>query len=217
MNTLLRRFPALLLPIALVALAWALWREWSLRVESPHAFAALLIALHLVWIFFELKITLRTSREESGSADRGTLQFYGLARFATIVAALYGAPLHWQQWHAWLLAPAVLFVLGIAIRLTAIKTLGDFYSHQVRVIEGHQVVQSGPYRWVRHPAYSGMLLAEFGFVLYFANLPGLLGFFCLLLPSIVVRIRVEERALNATVSGYGHYAQRHKRIIPGVW
>lgn len=217
MNAVLRRFPALLLPIGLLALAFAFWREWTLRAHVPHAVAALLIAVHLLWIFLELKITLRTAQEESGAADRGTLQFYGLARVITIAAALYGAPLPWAAWQPWLLLPIALFLLGIAFRLQAIKTLGDFYSHQVRVIDGHQVVQDGPYRWVRHPAYSGMLLAELGFVLYFANLPGLLGFCCLLLPSIILRIRVEERALSATVSGYSRYAEDHKRIIPGVW
>ncbi len=217
MNAVLRRFPALLLPVGLIALTLALWREWVLRADVPHEVAALLIALHLIWIFLELRITLRTAREEAGAADRGTLQFYGLARVITIGAALYGSPLPWHGWHAWLALPIALFALGIAFRLKAIETLGAFYSHQVRVIEGHQVVQDGPYRWVRHPAYSGMLLAELGFVLYFANLPGLLGFCCLLLPSIVLRIRVEERALKATVPGYQRYAESHKRIIPGVW
>lgn len=217
MNAVLRRFPALLLPVGLIALTLALWREWVLRADVPHEVAALLIALHLIWICLELRITLRTAREEAGAADRGTLQFYGLARVITIGAALYGSPLPWHGWHAWLALPIALFALGIAFRLKAIETLGAFYSHQVRVIEGHQVVQDGPYRWVRHPAYSGMLLAELGFVLYFANLPGLLGFCFLLLPSIVLRIRVEERALKATVPGYQRYAESHKRIIPGVW
>ncbi|HFZ2531222.1 TPA: isoprenylcysteine carboxylmethyltransferase family protein [Pseudomonas aeruginosa] len=134
-----------------------------------------------------------------------------------MLTAIYAGSIWRNEWSNLLILPIAFFALGILLRLFAIKALGNFYSHQVRVIDNHQVVQNGPYHWVRHPAYSGMLLAELGFVLYFANPFALMAFFLLLLPSIIFRIRVEELTLYATVKGYDSYAQTHKRLIPKVW
>ncbi|WP_445676245.1 methyltransferase family protein [Pseudomonas aeruginosa] len=134
-----------------------------------------------------------------------------------MLTAIYAGSIWQNEWSNILTIPIAFFVLGILLRLFAIKALGNFYSHQVRVIDNHQVVQNGPYRWVRHPAYSGMLLAELGFVLYFANPFALTAFFLLLLPSIIFRIRVEELTLYSKIKGYDSYAQNHKRLIPKVW
>jgi len=62
-----------------------------------------------------------------------------------------------------------------------------------------------------------MLLAELGFIFYFLNLPGLVSFACLLVPAVIARINVEEKALSRTVAGYEQYARHYKRLIPVVW
>lgn len=94
-----------------------------------------------------------------------------------------------------------------------------FFSGMVRIQtdRGHQVVSSGPYRWMRHPGYAGALLA------YFAT-PVLLDSFWALLPVALVtgvlllRTALEDRTLHDELPGYRDYAARVRyRLLPGIW
>ncbi|MBI5548416.1 MAG: isoprenylcysteine carboxylmethyltransferase family protein, partial [Deltaproteobacteria bacterium] len=120
----------------------------------------------------------------------------------------------------WSLVPmamgATLLLLGIGFRLWAVRTLGAHYSHQVRLLEGHRLIESGPYRWLRHPAYAGMLLAHLGLLVCFPNLVALLSWAGLLLPAIAYRIGVEERVLRA-IPGWEGYSRIRARLVPGLW
>lgn len=215
MHWFLRRFPVVLFAVGLAVIAAALVRALADAHDPVRRTAALLIALYLGWVLLEARVTLRTSRGESSEADRGTEVFYGTARFATGLAAVWG-PLPWESWSPLLLLPLLPLAAGIALRLAAIRALGRFYSHRVRTVDGHRVAQGGPYRLLRHPAYSGMLLAHAGFVAFFLNPLSVAAFLVLLVPALVRRILVEERAL-AEVPGYTEFARGRRRLIPAVW
>jgi hypothetical protein len=77
------------------------------------------------------------------------------------------------------------------------------------------LVCSGPYRVLRHPAYAGMLLANIGFVSYFAS-PASIVALTLLAATILWRIRVEEAVLVRS-PGYREFASTRRRFVPGVW
>src|SRR5690348_17282812 len=79
------------------------------------------------------------------------------------------------------LAAMGMMIAGMLFRWTAIRTLGRFFTVDVAVHEGHAVVDSGPYRLVRHPSYTGLLLAFAGLGLAFQNWISLLA---LLLPVL---------------------------------
>ena len=80
------------------------------------------------------------------------------------------------------------------------------------------MVTAGPYRVLRHPSYTGLLLAFTGVGLASANWVGLAAMAVLPLTAILWRIRAEERALTATLGDrYGGYAAQHKRLVPLVW
>ena len=94
-----------------------------------------------------------------------------------------------------------------------------FFSGMVRIQteRGHQVVSSGPYRWLRHPGYAGALLSYLATPIFldsqWAFLPALL-----LLIILVVRTFLEDRFLQNELSGYREYARRVRfRLLPGVW
>ncbi|GAA1932084.1 methyltransferase family protein [Streptantibioticus ferralitis] len=107
---------------------------------------------------------------------------------------------------------------GIAFRLWAIIALGRFFRGTVHIQHGHRVVSTGPYRWVRHPAYSGMLLAALVLALLMGNAASWLVFTACCLIALGYRIRVEERMLlDALGEEYRAYAARTRRLIPGVW
>jgi hypothetical protein len=94
-----------------------------------------------------------------------------------------------------------------------------FFSGTVRIQteRGHQVVSSGPYRWMRHPGYAGALLSYLATPLFldaiWAFLPA--GFIAILL---IIRTGLEDKTLQAELDGYREYARRVRyRLLPGIW
>jgi len=107
---------------------------------------------------------------------------------------------------------------GIVFRLVSIHILGRYFRYVVHVQQAHQVVQSGPYRVIRHPAYAGLLVAMIGFGLTHHNLASFAVLVGCSLVGVLYRIRVEERVLHAELgSAYADYTNRTARLIPGVW
>ncbi len=116
----------------------------------------------------------------------------------------------------WVFYPGiVLMLLGVLVRQWAIAVLGRFFSTSVRIVEDHRVVEKGPYRLVRHPSYTGLLILFVGLALAVQSagaLLVLLGFFTV---SFGYRIRVEEKALLSELGdSYASYMKRTKRLIP---
>lgn len=187
-----------------------------IELTGPMRWGALLfIACYLTWLFAESKVALTESDKGKTSADKGTCEAYAAGRALTVLSAL-AFPTLWSEAGAWMPIGLIVFISGVSFRLIAIRTLGQFYSHRVRVMGDHQVVSNGPYRWVRHPAYTGMLVAHLGVVIFFFNWLTFAMWLCVLLPSMILRISIEEKALFE-LAGYPEYAQNRKRIIPAVW
>ena len=112
----------------------------------------------------------------------------------------------------------VILAAGLVLRGWSIKSLGEYFTGTVMVGAGQPVVTAGPYRVLRHPSYTGLLLAFTGVGLAAANWVGLAAMVVLPLTAILWRIRAEERALTATLGNrYGAYAAQHKRLVPLVW
>lgn len=118
------------------------------------------------------------------------------------------------------LAPAGLLVEagGLGLRAWSMRELGSSYTRTLRTEGAEQpVVQSGPYRWVRHPGYLGSLLTWTGFALTTRSAPtialvgGLLGF------AYGRRIAAEEQLLARELPGYEEYMDDTSRLIPRVW
>ncbi|MEU6172674.1 isoprenylcysteine carboxylmethyltransferase family protein [Streptantibioticus parmotrematis] len=107
---------------------------------------------------------------------------------------------------------------GIVLRLWAIVALGRFFRGTVHIQDDHQVVRSGPYHWVRHPAYSGMLLGGLTLALMSGNVAAWLLLVACALVALGYRIRVEERMLTESLGeAYTSYAATTARLIPRVW
>ncbi|MGW7048445.1 methyltransferase family protein [Streptomyces avermitilis] len=201
-----------LLPVTCAVFVTAIGLLLTDRSSTPRVAGALFAGLYVLWVLAEARITVR--HPSQSAAENSTLLPYALARAGTGMSAVLW-PLPWQGWSAWLIVPVVVFTAAVALRLLAIRTLGRFYSHHVVRYSDHSVVTHGPYRYVRHPAYTGMLLANAAFVTFFLNPLSVL--FLLALCAVVTwRVLVEERVLWE-VPGYAGYAGGRARLLPGVW
>lgn len=116
------------------------------------------------------------------------------------------------------LSGIVIMFVGLAIRWTAIYTLGRYFTRTVTIKKDHRMIQRGLYRYLRHPAYTGALLAQAGLGLAFTNWLSLVLIFAPILVAALYRMHVEEEALvEAFGVEYVEYAKNTKRLIPKVY
>jgi protein-S-isoprenylcysteine O-methyltransferase Ste14 len=176
------------------------------------------------WALFEISLRVRDSVRGRGrpDQDRGTRELIGVTFAVAIVLAVKSAtvapslriPGHGRV----LLAGLIVLCFGLVIRVWAVVALGSAFRTTVEVDVGQAVVARGPYRWVRHPSYTGLLVMMIGFGLGVGNWLALA--ICAVLPTVSVlrRIRVEEAELNRVLGdSYRAYQMRTARLIPGLW
>jgi protein-S-isoprenylcysteine O-methyltransferase Ste14 len=194
-------------------ISWLKLREWTGIARFLGAGVSL---TYIAWILWETRTSLRDAKHESVRSDRWTGEVYALAQGGTALTALFFES-DWQlQTRACMIGGVFLFGCGVVLRVLAVRELGEFYSHRVHVTDGHRIVQTGPYKFLRHPAYAGMLLARSGFVSVYFNLVSFALLIGALLPAIVLRIRVEELAL-AILPEYSGFSRRRARLVPLIW
>lgn len=175
---------------------------------------AALACAYVLWIASEWRITTSAASQDT-STDLGTCERYAIARFLTVFAAFGWDPV-WSVPGAWLPIGVAGFACGVGLRAWAIYTLGQSYSHRVRTPTAQAIIRHGPYRWLRHPAYAGMLLAHVGLLILLFNWFALLVLLGLFIPALVQRIRVEEAHL-AQIPQYRAFAAGRARLAPGIW
>jgi protein-S-isoprenylcysteine O-methyltransferase Ste14 len=107
----------------------------------------------------------------------------------------------------------LLALLGLGFAIRARRYLGGNWSGRVMVKEGHTLVTSGPYRVVRHPIYTGLLLAFLGTALALGELRGFLAL-PILFAAFLIKSRQEEARMRATFPDYDRYAKRTPALIP---
>ncbi|PWK92317.1 methyltransferase family protein [Fulvimonas soli] len=118
---------------------------------------------------------------------------------------------------AWIaLLGAALAWTGVAFACWARHVLGRNWSAVVQVKHDHELVERGPYRWVRHPIYSGLLLAFLGTALAIGEWRGLLAV-AIIAASFWFKLRLEERWMREQFgAAYADYMRRVKALVPGV-
>jgi protein-S-isoprenylcysteine O-methyltransferase Ste14 len=125
----------------------------------------------------------------------------------------------WSSVPAWLAAPGALGVL-LACYIAYLAFRENSFAAPVVKIQKERaqtVVTTGPYRYVRHPMYAGMIFYLFGAPLLFGSWWGLLWGLALL-GLFAIRILIEERALKKELQGYNEYTVHVRyRLIPLVW
>lgn len=181
--------------------------------------ARLVQGMNLVWLFSEVGLVVFTRRNRRSAAprDRGSVVLlYGAIGFG-IAAATMIQPVSAAQ--PWLLGVSlVLLVTGLVIRWTAILALGRLFTTNVAIHRDHQLVRSGPYRLVRHPSYTGLILLFIGMALSFGHGLSFVVIVVPFLAALLYRIHVEEASLvEALGRDYVEYCRTTKRLLPGLY
>lgn len=142
-----------------------------------------------------------------------------LADSLAILAAVLVTPLGWPgpQWQ-WLVIGFVVTCAGVGLRYRSILTLGRFFEFVIEIQSDHRVVTSGPYRFVRHPAYTGLILIQLGIGIALANSLSVVLCLAIMMLGLGPRIQREESVLLGELGAeYADYAAKTKRLIPKVW
>lgn len=180
-------------------------------------------ALCLAWVASEIWIGWRRRSDDTArTRDAGTLRLLLVTIYASVaLAAWFGGlgvarfPLHLRAATWWL--GIGMMLVGMPFRWWAIHVLSRYFTVDVSIRPDHELVSTGPYRWLRHPSYTGSLLTFVGFASCLGNWLSLAAMVPVAL-AFLWRIQVEERVLSAAFPDrYGAYASETKRLIPYVW
>jgi protein-S-isoprenylcysteine O-methyltransferase Ste14 len=106
-------------------------------------------------------------------------------------------------------------LVGLAFRFYAMSVLGRFFTYDVAVHACQTVIEVGPYRYIRHPSYTGALITLVGLGLALGNWVGLLALLACMAAAYAYRISVEEAALVVALGEpYKQYMRRTRRLAP---
>ncbi|HEV2703665.1 MAG TPA: isoprenylcysteine carboxylmethyltransferase family protein [Steroidobacteraceae bacterium] len=174
----------------------------------------------IFWGFEWVLAPRLTARAEDRIEDRGSLRWFAigfplawLGAFALlgIHAASFGTVAIFR-------AGLLLMVAGQLLRWWSIATLGRLFTINVAIRTDHRLIESGPYRFVRHPSYTAILVVHIGAGLCFGNVLSCLALLTPVVAAIANRIRIEEEVLCTALGPvYREYMRRTKRLIPGVY
>lgn len=186
------------------------------------SYAIVLSASYWLWIAMEIWLIARERRDANAvSQDRGSRSLLILSLSIAVVLGIFAVPVLLPQFTVATKAVAIGIALiwaGIAFRLWAIRTLGKFFNTRVVVTQDQRLIATGPYKYLRNPSYTGVVMIFLGFGVAIGNwvsLITLLAFGCL---PFVLRIAVEDRALAARFGQeYEAYRRNTWSLIPFVW
>jgi protein-S-isoprenylcysteine O-methyltransferase Ste14 len=144
-------------------------------------------------------------------------QLAGLVLGVLLAGSVTSAGLPGNPW-LWPILGCAVGLCGIALRWWAIRTLGVHFTRNLQIAGDHRLVVEGPYRYLRHPSYTGAVLMYTGVGVGLGNALSVAA--CLVLPALgYIRRIPREEALLAEALGepYAAYRLKTRRLVPGVW
>ena len=184
---------------------------------------------YYTWLASEIYIAIatRTRRGNGNVRDRGTLLLLWVVIFSSIFCGIWiseaqgpnlpSGPIVFDA--PWMKFMSLLvLVAGLALRWTAVLSLGKSFSANVAIHSTQTVLKTGLYRWMRHPSYTGLLLCILAVGLHTRNWISLLVIFVPPIAALLYRIHVEEIALHEHFGQeYIDYSRQTSRLIPGIY
>ena len=174
----------------------------------------------LFWILSEILLNrfLRSGNSDNKSSDKNTLLLIWITILISVSVGVFISktiilPMFTNVGHVFI--GLAIIIGGIIMRLVAVKQLGKFFTVDVTIRENHKLLQTGLYKYLRHPSYTGSLLSFFGLGLSLNNWLSLTIVFLPTLFSMIYRINIEEKVLTEKFGKqYLDYTAKTKRLIP---
>ena len=185
----------------------------------------ILIIASTIWIFAEVYLVLRDNSRGKGKTtiDRRTRNYNFISLIIAISCAALVSWIPLFQFNRrgtsvvfWI--GIIIIVLGLFLRYWSINILGKYFRTTVEVEESQKIVEKGPYKFIRHPSYSGIILFCIGYGLAVQNWLSLIIAISLPTIALLYRIKIEEEALVKGIGNdYEAYQKKTKKLIPGIW
>ncbi|MBL7261628.1 methyltransferase family protein [Paractinoplanes lichenicola] len=157
-------------------------------------------------------------RREAARVDPRAEIFFRLMFFGAIVMVPLGRALAPGGGRPLFVTGMTIGLLGLLLRWWSFAALGRYFTVVLRVGGAQEVVDRGPYRVLRHPGYTGLILIFAGAGLAAGSWLGAAGATALILLAVLHRIRIEEKALIAALGDrYVRFAATRARLIPYIW
>ena len=181
------------------------------------------IAVSYLYGFFELFMNFRQriKSKVTSSSDKSSLWWlYGLITLGYALSFSIGATKIGRiyDWNTFFAIGMALFVIGLIIRIYSLLTLKHYFTYFVAKVEGHKIIQTGFYKFIRHPGYLGQLIIFTGISISISNWLSVLAMMIPVTLGYLYRIKVEEGfMLEQLGEDYLNYQKRTKRLIPIIY
>jgi protein-S-isoprenylcysteine O-methyltransferase Ste14 len=187
-------------------------------------YAVIFWTTYIIWIVPEMIASRRKPAKSSSTLkDRNSylvvmsLLWLGIATDFTLSFILPQASIRSHRAVFFFIGIAIMYA-GMALRLYSMSILGRYFTFQVAVHTDQPVIETGPYRYIRHPSYTGALITIVGLGLALGNWAGLIVLLVCMFVGYGYRIPIEESALVASIGEpYEDYIRRTHRLIPYVY
>ena len=213
-SRLIMGIPALFLILFLPAGTFSYWEAWIYL-------AILLIPMLVVMAYFLKKtpefLVRRMKLKEKEGEQKIIVKLALIPFLLAFILPGIDKRFGWSNVPVFIIVAADILVCIGYIFVVLVFKENQFASRIIEVVEGQKVIQSGPYRIVRHPMYMGSTLMYVASPLalgsYWAIIPA-----TFIIPIFIARIINEEKVLTKELEGYLEYKQRTRyRLIPGIW
>jgi protein-S-isoprenylcysteine O-methyltransferase Ste14 len=170
-----------------------------LEIFPSRTYGMIFFVVFFIFLLFEIRVLFR-SKEPSEKSDLVSVLagiFLPLLITIFLVFAKIGLVDKWVSYIGF-----ILLVGGFVLRQCSIMVLGRFFVPVIKKQKGQKVIKDGPYRFVRHPSYTGLLLELVGFSLALTNLYGVVAVLVIFVPVFMLRIEKEEEFLRLNLKGH---------------
>jgi protein-S-isoprenylcysteine O-methyltransferase Ste14 len=183
----------------------------------------IIIGFSCVYGFLEVFMNLkqRSKATVTASGDKGSLWLlYSLITIGYFLSFSIGATKIGRiyYWNTFFAIGVVLILIGLIIRIQSILTLKQYFTYSVAKVENHKLIDTGLYKYIRHPGYLGQVLIFIGISTSLSNMLSILLMMIPVTIGYIYRIKVEESfMIDQLGENYLNYQKRTKRIIPMIY
>jgi protein-S-isoprenylcysteine O-methyltransferase Ste14 len=183
----------------------------------------IIITVSYLYGFFEVFMNLRqrNNSKVATSGDKSSLWWlYGLITLGYALSFSIGATRIGRiyHWNILFVIGMALVVIGFLIRIHSILTLKQFFTYSIAKVENHKIIETGLYKFIRHPGYLGQLIIFIGISTSISNWLSIPAMLIPVTLGYLYRIKVEERFMREHLGeNYLNYQGRTKRLIPMIY